>query len=146
MRALCILLLLVPLAGCAMFRPIGGSWVEPTAESEAEPLSETIVAFVAEFVPQAGAAIELVAPPERQAANMLTLQLRSKLAARGYKLEAQGAGARHRLKYVVSRFGDRLLLRVALDGVEASVLFGWDDGGALRAAGPLSMRKQGQVL
>ena len=133
----------VLLAGCALFRP-NGSWVEMDAGMEVAPISDAIVVFVAQSVPQAGVAIVLAPVPEAQTSHPLAVEVRQKLTARGYRLDADGQG-RH-LHYLVSPYRDQILLRVSLDGLECSVLFGRDDAGRLRAAAPLAMRQKGETL
>ena len=131
------------LAGCALFRP-NGSWVEMDAGMEVAPISDAIVVFVAQSVPQAGAAIVIAPVPEAQTSHPLAVEVRQKLTARGYRLDADGQG-RH-LHYLVSPYRDQILLRVSLDGQECSVLFGRDNAGRLRAAAPLAMRQKGETL
>jgi hypothetical protein len=132
------------LASCTMFRP-SGSWVELTDEPDAGPLSDAIVACVAEAAPQRGAIIELASLPEEQAGNPVTLQIREKLTQRGYRFASLEAAGQHHLQYWVSRYGQEVLLRVTLDGVEASVLFARDANGALKAAAPLAIRQKGKA-
>ena len=133
------------LASCTMFRP-SGSWVELSDEADAGPLSDAIVACVAEAAPQRGAIIELASLPEGQAGNPLTLQIREKLSQHGYRFASPGAAGQHHLQYLVNRYGRDVLLRITLDGVEVSVLFARDAGGSLKAAAPLAMRQKGKVL
>jgi len=143
---LCLALAAISLAGCSLIRPTE-SWVEMGADGDAVPLSETIVVFVAQSVPVAGgAAIILAAPPATQAANLVSLQVREKLEARGYTIAAGDAAARHRLRYLISTYGNGIILRITLDETEASVLFARDSGGLLRAGAPLAMRQNGKVL
>jgi hypothetical protein len=132
------------LASCTLFRPTS-SWVELAEDADAGPLSEAITAFVAEAVPERGAVIALAAPPEEQGGNLITLQLGEKLTARGYRLAgADDIGGRH-LRYLVSRYGEGVLLRVTLDGAEISVIFARDAGGVLKAAAPLAMRQKAEM-
>ena len=132
------------LTGCGLFRATG-SWVELSAESDSGPVSEAIVVFVAQSVPENGAAIILAAPPSEQSGNRVSIEVREKLLARGYQL-ADGTSSGHRLRYLVSKYGDRTLLRVSMNDTEASVLFARDAAGALRADAPLTMRQKGKVL
>ena len=129
------------LASCAFLRP-NISWVEIGAEGDAGPLSDAIVAFTLEALPQSGTAIALTAPPEEQAANPLTAQLRSKLAARGYKLDPQSDTPQHRLGYQVTPYAEQTLLRISLDGLEVSRLFTRNAAGTLVAVAPLAMRRK----
>jgi uncharacterized lipoprotein YajG len=131
------------LAGCGLFRP-NGSWVEMDAGMEVAPIADAIVVFVAQSVPQTGATIVLAPVPEAQTSHPLAAEVREKLTARGYRLGADGQG-RH-LRYLVSPYRDQILLRVSLDGLECSVLFGRDDTGRLGAAAPLAMRQKGETL
>jgi hypothetical protein len=138
-RMLLIAVLAVaPLAGCGIFRPIG-SWVELTHDADAEPLAEAIVVFVAQAVTEPGATIALAPPPDNQAANLLTLKVREKLLARGYRLDDQDP---QRLSYFVSSYGGQILLRVSFRQTEISVLFARDGSGALRASAPLARRER----
>jgi hypothetical protein len=141
-RALLPALAAILLAGCVLFRP-NGSWVEMDAGMEVAPIADAIVVFVAQSVPQAGAAIVIAPVPEAQTSHPLAVEVRQKLTARGYRLGADGQG-RH-LHYLVSPYRDQILLRVSLDGLECSVLFGRDDTGRLRAVAPLAMRQKGET-
>ncbi len=144
-RLLLAIFLIGLLAGCALLRPVG-SWVELTHEADAEPLSEAIVAFVADSQNEPGATIALAAVPEVQAANPLTQRVREKLMARGYQLsEPEGADGAA-LTYVVSRYGKQVLLRASFRQTAVSVLFARDGNGALRASAPLARREKGKVL
>jgi hypothetical protein len=139
-RALLLIAVLAvaPLAGCGIFRPIG-SWVELAHDADAEPLAEAIVVFVAEAVTEPSATIALAPPPDDQAANLLTLKVREKLLARGYRLGDQGP---QRLSYFVSSYGGQILLRASFRQTEISVLFARDGNGALRASAPLARRER----
>ena len=140
-----LLIAAVMLASCSIFRPVG-SWVELSDESDAGQVSEAVAVFVAQSVPESGAVIELAAVPAEQSANRLTGLIREKLTGRGYRLDPDGGAPHHRLHYLVSRFGDQILLRVNLDGLECSVLFGRDGSGQLRASAPLAMRQKEKSL
>jgi hypothetical protein len=146
MRRLFITLILVPfialLAGCVMFRPLG-SWVELRVESDAAPLAEAIVVFVAQSISEPNAAIALADLPQTQLGNPLTRQVEAELTGRGYRLAPQ---ASHHLCYWVSQYGDQILLRVTLDATEIAVLFDRDESRVLHAATPLSMRRKGRGL
>jgi hypothetical protein len=152
MRRLFPIIIVLPLvAGCAMFRPTDASWVDASAETDAGLLSEAIVAFVAQSVPQQGTVVDVAAPPEAQSKNVITVQIREQLTGRGYRLEGPDSGPRHRLRYVITQHQDRILLRVTLEGPEVgscvmSVVFGRDGAGRLHAAGPVTMRRKGEVL
>lgn len=129
------------LASCGLVRP-NISWVEIAAETDAGPLSDAIVDFAVQVLPQSGTAIALTALPDEQAGNALTAQLRSKLAARGYRLDPDGDKPQHRLDYQVTPYADRTLLRITLDGFQASRLFSRDAAGKLEAAAPIAMRRK----
>jgi hypothetical protein len=133
------------LASCAMVRP-SGSWVELGNAADAGPLSDAIVACVTEAAPQRGAIIALASLPEAQAGNPVTGQIRDKLTQRGYRFAGPEAAGQHHLQYQVTRYGQEVLLRVTLDGVEASVLFARVAHGVPKAAAPLAMRQKGKVL
>jgi hypothetical protein len=133
------------LAGCALMRPTG-SWVELGQQTDAEPLSEAIVAFAAEAPTEPGAIIALAPVPEDQAANDLTLKVREKLLARGYRLGEQGPANGAPLTYVVSNYRGQVLLRVTFRETQISVLFVRDSGGTLRVSAPLARREKGKVL
>jgi hypothetical protein len=149
MRPFCRLLPMILIAGlfagCALLRP-AGSWVELASAADAEPLSEAIVVFVAESLNEPGATIVLASLPEDQASNPLTLRVREKLLARGYQFDETGSVHRDLLSYVVSRYADRILLRVTFRQTEVSVLFARDGSGALRASAPLARREKAKVL
>lgn len=49
-----------------------------------------------------------------------------------------------RLRYQVGPMGDDILLRVAIDGADASQLYSRDKDGKLKAAGPLSIWRMGE--
>ena len=91
------------------------------------------------------AIIALASLPEAQAGNPVTGQIRDKLSQRGYRFAGPEAAGQHHLQYRVSRYGQEVLLRVTLDGVEASVLFARDAQGVLKAAAPLAMRQKGKA-
>ncbi len=133
------------LAGCALMRPTG-SWVELGHQADAEPLSEAVVAFAAEALTEPGAAIVLAPVPEEQTANSLTLKVREKLLARGYRLSESGSADGAPLTYVVSSYRGQVLLRASFRQTEISVLFVRDTGGTLRANAPLARRERGKVL
>jgi hypothetical protein len=121
------------LAGCALMRPTG-SWVELSHQGDAEALTEP------------GAAIVLAPVPEEQTANSLTLKVREKLLARGYRLSESGSADGAPLTYVVSSYRGQVLLRASFRQTEISVLFVRDTGGTLRANAPLARRERGKVL
>ena len=133
------------LAGCALMRPTG-SWVELSQQADAEPLSEAIVAFAAEALTEPGATIVLAPVPEDQAANGLTLKIREKLLARGYRLGESSPVDGASLTYVVSSYRGQVLLRAAFHRTEISVLLVGDGGGTLRASAPLARREKAKVL
>ena len=133
------------LAGCALMRPTG-SWVELGHHADAEPLSEAIVAFAAEALTEPGATIALAPVPDEQTANGLTLKVREKLLARGYRLSESSSADGAPLTYVVSSYRGQVLLRASLRQTEISVLFVRDSGGTLRANAPLARREKGKVL
>jgi hypothetical protein len=133
------------LAGCALMRP-AGSWVELGQQADAEPLSEAIVAFATEALTEPGATIVLAPVPEDQAANGLTLKIREKLLARGYRLGESSPVDGASLTYVVSSYRGQVLLRAAFHRTEISVLFVRDGGGTLRASAPLARREKAKVL
>jgi hypothetical protein len=132
------------LASCTVFRP-NNSWVELADDADAGPLSDAIVACVAEAAPQRGAVIELASLPEEQSGHVVAVQIREKLSQRGYRFAGPEAAGQHNLRYLVSRYGQDVLLRITLDGVEVSVLFARAAGGALKASAPLAMRQKGKA-
>ena len=132
------------LASCALFRPVG-SWVEIAVEGDAAPISEAIVIFVAQSVPEAGATIVLAPPPADQQDNLVSRQVREELSGRGYTLAGAGSTG-HQVSYLVSKYGEQVLLRMTLDRTEASVLFARDATGALRASAPLAMRQKNGAM
>ena len=122
-----------------------GSWVELTSDADSGPLSDAIVVFVAQSVPTAGATIAIAELPAEQGGSRLSVEVREKLISRGYRPEVGDEGV-HRLRYLVTRYGERILLRVTVNDTEASVLFARDSAGALRADTPLTMRQIGKIL
>jgi hypothetical protein len=132
-------------ASCALMRPTG-SWVELGHQADAEPLSEAIVAFATEALTEPGATIALAPVPEEQTTNALTLKVREKLLARGYRLDDSGLAKGSPLTYVVSSYRGQVLLRASFRQTEISVLFARDGGGALRASAPLARREKAKVL
>lgn len=131
------------LASCAIFRPTA-SWIEVGEERDVGPLTEAIVSLVVENLSQPSAPIALVPPPPEQNGHLLTLQLREALTNRGFRLDDEGTENVHSLRYLVSSYQGGILLRVTLDGTEASTLFTRDSAGALRAAAPLALRQKGK--
>jgi hypothetical protein len=132
-------------ASCALMRPTG-SWVELGHQADADPLSEAIVAFAAEVLTEPGSTIALAPVPEEQTTNALTLKVREKLLARGYRLDDSGPANGSPLTYVVSSYRGQVLLRAAFRQTEISVLFVRDSGGTLRASAPLARREKAKVL
>jgi hypothetical protein len=142
MRLLLIFALTLALAGCGLFQPMG-SWVELTSDADCGPLSDAIVVFVAQSVPTAGATIAIAELPAEQGGSRLSVEVREKLISRGYRPEVGDEGV-NRLRYLVTRYGERILLRVTVNDTEASVLFARDSAGTLRADTPLTMRQKGK--
>jgi|EndMetStandDraft_7_1072992.scaffolds.fasta_scaffold14174_3 hypothetical protein len=143
-RLLLAIIIACLIAGCALMRPTG-SWVELGHQADAEPLSDAIVAFAAEALTAPGATIALAPVPDDQAANGLTLKVREKLVARGYRLGESGPADGAPLTYVVSNYRGRVLLRASFRQTEISVLFVRDDSGILGAGAPLARREKAKV-
>jgi hypothetical protein len=144
-RLFSTIIIVALLAGCALMRPTG-SWVELGHQADAEPLSEAIVAFAAEGLTEPGATIALAPVPEEQTANALTLKVREKLLARGYRLADTGPANGTPLTYIVSSYRGQVLLRANFRQTAISVLFVRDGGGTLRASAPLARREKAKVL
>jgi hypothetical protein len=144
-RLLPSIIIVAILAGCGLMRP-NGSWVELGHQADVEPLSEAILAFAAEVLTEPGATIALAPVPEEQTTNALTLKVREKLLARGYRLGDAGPANGSPLTYVVSSYRGQVLLRANFHQTEISVLFVRDGGGTLRASAPLARREKAKVL
>jgi outer membrane murein-binding lipoprotein Lpp len=130
------------LAGCAVFRSNNSSsWVDGVSESDAAPLSAQIADLTAGRIAR-GEKVRLAAPHDNAASEAVDAGVKNALTERGIGIagEDDGEGA-HTLRYIVTRYGGDLLLRVRLDEAEAATVLVRDASGAFVERAPLSVRK-----
>ncbi len=129
------------LAGCAVFRSDRSSWVDGVPETDAAPLSAQIADLTAGRVAR-GEKVRLAETHDNAASQAVDASLKDALAERGIGVAGDGdGGAVHTLRYIVSPYGDELLLRVRLDGQEAATVLVRGPSGSLAARAPLSVRE-----
>ena len=142
MRArLIILAAALPLTACAAFHA-ERSWSDDLGKGDAAQIAGTIAALIVERVPTDGELIALAPATSVTGKDVETL-LSRELEQHGYKLaktEAKPAEA-HRLRYLITKYGNGYALRVTLDSVEATTAFSRMSGGQLVASAPLSIRE-----
>jgi hypothetical protein len=139
-----VLSLALALTGCASLEPSsGGSWVEPLAAKDAPRLVAVIGDLIQQRLPPAGATLVIEPPQSGQTDNPIAAQLADALRRKGYALaEPDKAGAdAHHLRYLITRRGDGVLLRVVLDRNEASRILARGKSGELESSAPFAIRE-----
>jgi hypothetical protein len=134
----------VLLTGCATLEAgAGGSWVEPLAVKDAPRLVAAIGDLVQQRLPPARATLVIEPPQSGQTDNPIAAQLAAALRHKGYALveTAQAGADAHHLRYLITRRGDGVLLRVALDKIEAARLLARGKSGELEASAPFAIRE-----
>jgi hypothetical protein len=142
-----VLSLALALTGCAVLEAgAGGSWVEPLAAKDAPRLVMVIGDLVQQRLPPAGATLVVEPPQFGQSDNPVATQLAETLRRKGYALAepAQAGADAHRLRYVITRRGGDVLLRVSLNGIEASRLLARGKSGELESPAPFAIREVSQ--
>jgi shikimate kinase len=130
------------LSGCAVFRSDSSSWVEGVPETDAAPLSAQIADLTAARVAR-GEKVRLADTHDNAASQAVDASLKAALAERGIAVtgDADDGVAAHTLRYIITPYGDELLLRVSLDSQEAATVLVRDPSGGLAARAPLSVRE-----
>jgi hypothetical protein len=139
---LIILAAVLPLAACAVFRG-ERSWSDDLAQADATQIAGAVVALVAERVPPKGGELIAIAPATGTTGKEVQALLGKELERHGYRLaktEATPAEA-HRLRYLITKYGGGYVLRVTLDGAEATTAFSRLGGGRLVAGASLAVRE-----
>jgi hypothetical protein len=134
----------VLLTGCATLEAgSGGSWVEPLAARDAPRLVAVIGDLVQQRLPPAKATLVIEPPQSGQTDNPIAAQLADALRRKGYALvePAQAGADAHHLRYLITRRGDGVLLRVVLDRIEASRILVRGKSGELEASAPFAVRE-----
>ena len=134
----------VALTGCAIFRP-DGSWVDGVSERDAMQLTVQIADLAAQQLPP-GQTVRLALPPASATGQLVATHLKEALQGRGLTVTEGDAPAKdaHALRYLITRYGEGLLLRVRIDTAEASTVLSRGRDGALIAGAPLAIRKAAQ--
>jgi hypothetical protein len=134
----------IMLTGCATLDAgSGGSWVESLAAKDAPRLVAVIGDLVQQRLPPAKATLVIEPPQSGQMDNPIAAQLAADLRHKGYALvePAQAGADAHHLRYLITRRGDGVLLRVVLDRIEASRLLARSKSGELEASAPFAIRE-----
>ena len=137
-----VLACLLPLAACAAFRQ-ERSWSDDLAKEDAVQIAGTIATLVAERAPPKGAKPVAIAPASGATSKEIEAQLHKALKERGYTLALadEKSAEMHHLRYLVTKYGGGYVLRVSLDGAEATTAFLRMTGGQLGASAPLAIRE-----
>jgi hypothetical protein len=137
-----VLAALLPLVACAAFRG-DRSWSDDLAKEDAAQIAGTVAALIVERVPSKSSKLIAIAPATGTTGKEVEVLLGKELEQHGYKLaktEATPAEA-HRLRYLITKYGNGYALRVTLDGAEATTAFSRMTGGPLVATAPLAVRE-----
>ena len=137
-----VLACLLPLAACAAFRQ-ERSWSDDLAKADAAQIAGTVATLVAERVPPKDGKLIAIAPANGISGNEVDALLNKTLQERGYQLaEAEEKSSEaHHLRYLITKYGGGYVLRVTLDGAEATTAFSRIDSGELAASAPLAIRE-----
>jgi len=137
-----VLACLLPLAACAAFRQ-ERSWSDDLAKADAAQIAGTVATLVAERVPPKDGTMIALAPANGVSGNEVDALLNKTLQERGYRLgkvEEKSAEVHH-LRYLITSYGGGYVLRVSLDGSEATTAFSRMQSGELVAGAPLTIRE-----
>jgi hypothetical protein len=140
LRALTLISLAL-LGGCALMLHPTSSAAE-LSDADVAIIAETITALVADRI-GSGEKVALTASNPAIGDDRLDAHLKTTLDARGYGVQESKAVAEtmHSLRYLLTTYARSYLLRVTIDGAEASTLLSRDSGGALIADTPLAVRE-----
>jgi hypothetical protein len=134
-----VLLPIVLLAGCAA---TGGSYVDGSfAPTDAATLATDMTAFIKSNLPPASSTLVLDPPPAGQASNALTPAFAASLRQAGFAVALAATPGAHRIRYLVTPLEGGTLVRLTIDGTEASRFFTRDPAGGLQARGPFMVRE-----
>jgi len=110
---------------------------------DAKVLASGLADFLAARLPASSSVIVLDPTPSGQAGNALTPALVTALRARGFAIandRQAGMPGSHRVRYWVTPLDNGDLVRLTVDGTEASRFFARNTAGTLQAAGPYMVR------
>jgi hypothetical protein len=131
---------LMSLSGCALFRSEPPSFVAENLHDDAGQLSEYIATLVAEFSPKPDQ-VRLPEASDNSAMKALADQLPAALAKHGVKVATDDTQEAPRLHYVITSFNGGLLLRLRVGSARAALVLQRQSDGALQPATPLALRK-----
>ena len=137
-----VLACLLPLAACAAFRA-ERSWSDDLAKEDAAQVAGTVATLVAERVSPKDGKLIAIAPANGTSGNEVDSLLSKTLQERGYRLakvEEKSAEVHH-LRYLITKYGSDYVLRISLDGAEATTAFSRMQSGELVAGAPLAIRE-----
>ena len=148
MRSLALILAILAIAllsACALYRN-NASWVDDLKDDDAVIAAATISALITDRIQPGEKPIRLVPPPADQEGNRLTTELKIRLTEQGYTLAGkESTGEAHSLRYLITAYsGGGYVLRVQLDGGEATTMLKRSENGALVAVAPLTIREAAQ--
>jgi uncharacterized lipoprotein YmbA len=145
MRRFLIMIAMASLSACGLIRP-NASWVDDMPQKHAASIAEIIAMLAVERIPPGSKPLGLAPAPLTQSGDTLTASLTSALKARGYRLltEETDGEDHHSLRYLVTAYQGRYLLRVTAGGAETSTLLKPGPDGQLIATAPLSVRETAQ--
>ena len=140
----------LPLAGLAVIA-LGACTVGPNssyvgpidAPADAQVLAAGMADFMAGRLPAASTIVALDPIAPGQAGNAVTPALVTALRERGFAIANEhqaGMPGSHRLRYWVTPLDNGDLVRLTVDGTEASRFFVRNTAGTLQAAGPYMVR------
>ena len=140
-RLMLVAISVTVLGGCAAGPD--SSYVGPIdTPADARVLASGLAEFLAAWLP-AAAMLALDPTPSGQDGNALTPALIATLRARGFAIaddrKADKPGT-HRVRYWVTPLDNGDLVRLTVDGTEASRLFARNSDGTLQPAGPYTVR------
>ena len=137
-----VLACLLPLAACAAFRQ-ERSWSDDLAKEDAVQIAGTVATLVAESVLPKDGKLIAIAPANGTSGNEVDSLLSKTLQERGYRLaKADERSAEvHHLRYLITKYAGGYVLRVSLDGAEATAAFSRMQSGELVAGAPLAIRE-----
>ncbi len=139
---LIILVALLPLAACAVFRP-ETSWSDDLGKEDAAQIAGTIAALVVQRLPLEDGKPVAIAPASGTTGKEVEAVLGKELEDHGYKLASseRTPAEAHRLRFLITKYGSGYALRVTLDAAEATTAFARMSGGRLVVNAPLAIRE-----
>jgi hypothetical protein len=133
-------LLFAPLLGGCALGLAKQSWSHELSADDAAAVADTIAALVVDRV---GADRKPVAfaPASTSSDGTLDTSLTGALQTRGLRMATAEDAEAHKLRYLLTTYGDGQLLRVTVDGVELTTILARGPDGTLAAAAPLAVRE-----